>query len=183
MSNQQPTSGTVDADTGGRAEVQGNQTTTRGLAGTRRFAGLALAAALLLALGFATGRTSDRLWPVNTAGGAPAAPRQPLAADGYAPTRLDYREDHRAAAPAYGVDTVGYPPTFGPGSLDYRTAPAYGADRMNYREDHRLDPRPATLPDTPRQQQRPAWLDARDYGPADNGAPPPQDDGHNRGPR
>lgn len=157
MSNQQPTSGTVDADTGGRAEVQGNQTTTRGLAGTRRFVGLALAAALLLALGFATGRTSDRLWPVNTAGGAPAAPRQPLAADGYAPTRLDYREDHRAAAPAYGVDTVGYPPTFGP--------------------------RPATLPDTPRQQQRPAWLDARDYGPADNGAPPPQDDGHNRGPR
>jgi hypothetical protein len=38
------------------------------------------------------------------------------------------------------------------------------------------------LPDTPRQQ-RLAWLDARDYGPADGGAPPPQDDGHNHGPR
>lgn len=39
------------------------------------------------------------------------------------------------------------------------------------------------LPDTPRHQQRLASLDARDNGPADDGAPPPQDDGHNRGPR
>jgi hypothetical protein len=102
---------------------------------TGRLVALAAVVALLLALA-----TAAALRQVRTASPVSHTPvaAPALAHDGYAPTGLDYREDHRAAAPAPDSGTVTYPLAFGPGSLDFL-------------ENHRTAPRPAarTLPDVP----------------------------------
>jgi hypothetical protein len=222
------------------------------LTSTRRAGPLVAAAVVILALAFATGLLVDRFGPFARSGSTQAQPQ--LASDGYAPTRLDYREDHRLDAPAAGADSLPYredhrldprpaapsaPPSTGScraGSVDSlpdddfaggnapqppaaapagnaapTTGPCSGRDlaltgaclpagdnapqapaaqpggtylpsRDDYREVHQSDA-PAALPDAPRQQPRLASLDATLYGPADGGAPPPQDDGHTGGPR
>ncbi|HET8627784.1 MAG TPA: hypothetical protein VFL91_10215 [Thermomicrobiales bacterium] len=88
------------------------------LTSTRRAGPLVAAAVVLLALAFATGLLVDRFGPFARSGGT-VKPQPQLASDGYTPSRLDYREDHRLDAPAAGTDS------------------------LPYREDHRLDPRPA----------------------------------------
>ncbi|HET8627552.1 MAG TPA: hypothetical protein VFL91_09040 [Thermomicrobiales bacterium] len=71
----------------------------------RRLVALAAAVALLLAL--ATAAAVRQARPAGPGSRAPvAAPA--LAHDGYVPAGLDYREDHRAAAPAKSEGSVGY---------------------------------------------------------------------------
>ena len=226
------------------------------LTSTRRAGPLVAAAVVLLALAFATGLLVDRFGPFARSGGT-VKPQPQLASDGYTPSRLDYREDHRLDAPAAGADSLPYredhrldprpaapsappstgtcragsvdclpdddlaggnapqppaaapagnaAPTTGPCSgrdlaLTGACAPA-GSDAPQAPAQSGVPPcltadgmlcgapasggtdDPAALPDAPRQQPRLAQLDATLYGPADGGTPPPQDDGHNGGPR
>jgi hypothetical protein len=132
-------------------------------AGLRQLVALAAIVALLLAL--ATAAALRQATATHPASRAPAAPA--LAHDGYVPTSMDFREDHRVSAPAYGTDSLNYredhrtdaptaanvPQGTGPcpgrdlaltGACGLTAdAPPLAADgymptRMDYREDHRL---------------------------------------------
>jgi hypothetical protein len=122
--------------------------------------------------------------------------------------RQGWRERGRAALAAVALLAVVawllHPLPGGPGyfpAAQVPARPATGASiaaqtpaeeqpaRADYRAQHEgLSPAasapvaPTGLPDVPRLQPQLAWGDARDNGPA-GGAPPPQDDGHNPGPR
>ncbi|HET8626880.1 MAG TPA: hypothetical protein VFL91_05655 [Thermomicrobiales bacterium] len=112
------------------------------------------------------------------AAGAPAAAQAPVAAPASAPP-CAFAEGCAREEPA--PEPVG-----GPAAAPGEEPPA----RADYRAQHEdLSPAvsapvaSASLPGTPRLQPQLAWLDARDSRPIAGGAPPPQDDGHNPGPR
>lgn len=116
--------------------------------GARQLVALAPLVALLLAL--ATAAALRQASTIRPASRAPAAPA--LARNGYAPTRLDYREDHRAAAPANSPGSGGYRESHGLDSPSTQAGDTYVPSRMDYREDHRTDATPTTGPsggDTP----------------------------------
>lgn len=109
---------------------------------TRRAGPLVAVAVVLLALGFATGLLVNRYGPFARPAGTSKAQPQ-LASDGYTPTGLDYREDHRLTRAEEQ-----------PARADYRAqhetlSPPVPSAAPSYRESHGLDPRPAA-PGAPR---------------------------------